>query len=219
MLETLIFSDTRQIKAYADPIRLRMLNLLIEKPMTGSQLARLLDIPRQRVHYHLHLLEENGLIVLEEERVHRGLLEKIYRAVARNYHTPDSRLLDGGYDLVREAGVDDYIIESMLEQVNVDIKKRRPLPSEGIPDNFIQSNGMLTKEQRLALGRELRAINQKFAQYEEANQKEGLQDLVHSRITLFLLQIRDPLDDDKETGEANDANEPLEDLPQEAKPD
>jgi len=194
MLENLTFTDTRQIKAYADPVRLRMLNLLIDKPMTGAKLARLLDIPRQRVHYHLHILEENGLIVLEEERVHRGLLEKVYRATARSYHTPDSRLLEGGDDLVRDAGAEDSLIQSMMEQIAVDLAKRRPLPEGALPDHHLQGGTMLSEDQHRILARDLNALYRKFEEFEKQNLKQPPQKMIYSRLTLLLMQIRNPLE-------------------------
>ncbi|MEM5776492.1 MAG: helix-turn-helix domain-containing protein, partial [Anaerolineaceae bacterium] len=82
MLDSYRLETVDQLKAISKPIRWRMLVLLIENPMTGSQLARALDIPRNTAHYHLHILEEAGLVTFEEERLNSGLVEHYYRAIA-----------------------------------------------------------------------------------------------------------------------------------------
>lgn len=63
------------------PIRRRLLDLLGE-PSSATQLAAALEVPRQRVNYHLRELEKAGLIELVEERQRRGFTERILRASA-----------------------------------------------------------------------------------------------------------------------------------------
>ena len=82
MLDNYRFENIDQLKAVSKPIRWRMLVLLIENPMTGSQLARALDIPRNSAHYHFHILKKAGLVTFEDERINNGLVEHYYRAIA-----------------------------------------------------------------------------------------------------------------------------------------
>ncbi|GAA2814676.1 winged helix-turn-helix domain-containing protein [Kribbella solani] len=73
--------DSEQVRLALSPIRRRLLELLRE-PASATQLAAALDLPRQRVNYHLRELEKAGLIELVEERRRRGLTERILRATA-----------------------------------------------------------------------------------------------------------------------------------------
>ena len=70
--------------AALDPIRSRILAELAE-PGSASTVAGALHLPRQKVNYHLRLLEEHGLVELVEERPRRGLTERVVRATAREY--------------------------------------------------------------------------------------------------------------------------------------
>ena len=70
--------------AALDPIRSRILAELAE-PGSASTVAGALGLPRQKVNYHLRLLEEHGLVELLEERPRRGLTERVVRATAREY--------------------------------------------------------------------------------------------------------------------------------------
>lgn len=70
--------------AVLDPMRARILDALAE-PGSAASVAALLDLPRQRVNYHVRALEELGLVELVEERPRRGLTERVVVASARSY--------------------------------------------------------------------------------------------------------------------------------------
>lgn len=65
------------------PIRRRILAALTE-PASAAGLAEQLDMPRQKIGYHLRALEDAGLIQLAGERRKRGFTERLFVA-ARNY--------------------------------------------------------------------------------------------------------------------------------------
>lgn len=67
-----------------DPLRIRILREL-DQPDSASGLARRMGIPRQKLNYHLRLLEGEGLVELVEERKKRNCTERMVRAVARSY--------------------------------------------------------------------------------------------------------------------------------------
>ncbi|MFC4559241.1 ArsR family transcriptional regulator [Virgibacillus kekensis] len=85
-------NELEQLKSLSDPLRVKILHLLIEKPYSGQQLSRYLNIPRSKVHYHLKSLEKNGLIYFVGEIQKGNMNEKIYEAVARSY-IPNNDLL------------------------------------------------------------------------------------------------------------------------------
>lgn len=72
--------NIEQIEAITDKIRYRMLILLTEKAMTSAQLARALNITRQRAYYHLKVLEKNEIVHLVGTQLVGEMLEKYYRA-------------------------------------------------------------------------------------------------------------------------------------------
>jgi len=77
--------DPKQIKAFADPLRVRLLVNLAEGEATNQQLADRLEEPQAKVLYHLRFLLDAGLIALVDTRVKGGNVEKYYRAVARTF--------------------------------------------------------------------------------------------------------------------------------------
>jgi DNA-binding transcriptional ArsR family regulator len=67
-----------QVRLALSPLRRRLLARLRE-PASATQVAAALDLPRQRVNYHLRALENAGLVELVEERPRRGCVERILR--------------------------------------------------------------------------------------------------------------------------------------------
>ncbi len=79
-LETL-----EQLRAIADELRTRIVEALIHRAMTVTQVGEMLGQAPAKIHYHVRELERVGLIRLVATREKSGILEKYYRAVARSF--------------------------------------------------------------------------------------------------------------------------------------
>jgi len=67
-----------QVRLALSPLR-RTLLAQLREPASATQVAAVLELPRQRVNYHLRALENAGLVELVEERPRRGCVERILR--------------------------------------------------------------------------------------------------------------------------------------------
>lgn len=76
--------DAARASALLNPLRLQILEKLRE-PDSASGLARVMNLPRQKLNYHLRELEKHGLVEPVEERKKGNCVEKIVRAAARYY--------------------------------------------------------------------------------------------------------------------------------------
>jgi DNA-binding transcriptional ArsR family regulator len=66
-------------KALADPLRIRLVDWLMERPRSARELADCAGLPADRLYYHLGQLERAGLIeVAEYRRLARGKAERVY---------------------------------------------------------------------------------------------------------------------------------------------
>jgi len=84
MDEVLTLTDLEQVRVLADPLRLRILELLKRgEPLTTKQVAERLGEKPTRLYHHVEALERIGVIRLVETRPNRGTTEKYYQAVAR----------------------------------------------------------------------------------------------------------------------------------------
>lgn len=85
MEQIMLIKNRDQLKIISDPLRVKILMLLIEKEYTGQNISELLDISRAKIHYHLKALEKVGFIKLERTEEKNGIMQKFYRAVAKSY--------------------------------------------------------------------------------------------------------------------------------------
>jgi DNA-binding transcriptional ArsR family regulator len=79
-----VIEEARAAEVALDPIRARLLALLVE-PHSATTLAAIVDLPRQKVNYHLKALETHGLIELVEERRKGNVTERVLRATAATF--------------------------------------------------------------------------------------------------------------------------------------
>lgn len=79
----LVVRDAETLRVVADPLRLRMLELMREGPRTAKEMAGALRVSQTKLYYHLKLLEGRGLIAVAETRLVSGIVEKRYRASAQ----------------------------------------------------------------------------------------------------------------------------------------
>ena len=82
---TYILQRPEQIKALAHPLRQRILELMIEAPITTKQVADRLGEKPTKLYHHVETLESAGLIRLVKTKRKRGTIEKYYEAVAQRF--------------------------------------------------------------------------------------------------------------------------------------
>jgi DNA-binding transcriptional ArsR family regulator len=76
-------STPRQLKAFGDPTRVRILNIIQNQPATAKQIAGRLGIAPGTIGHHLGVLERAGLARVTARRVVRGIVAKYYTRTAR----------------------------------------------------------------------------------------------------------------------------------------
>lgn len=75
-----------EMRALAHPIRLRILRLTLDQPMTNKQLADRLDQDPGTVLHHVRTLVRNGFLQAESVREgRRGALERPYRSTGKSW--------------------------------------------------------------------------------------------------------------------------------------
>lgn len=188
MLEEYTFKSIKQIRAYGDSLRLRLIHLLIERPMTGSQLARKLDLPRQKVHYHLNVLKDAGLIVVYDEGYVKGLREVYYQPIARSFYTPEESSLGEMYREFVETA-QELVPRSYLIQVETDLQSHKTRREKELIF-CVQEGAALTAEQLQEICSELKRINKKVRDYGVKNLQHGLHPLQPIRLTIFQVPIQ-----------------------------
>ena len=83
LADTFVVEQFDQLRAIADPLRSRILEQLVQRPMTMTQLGEVFGETTAKIHYHVRELEKYGFLRLVEKRERGGFIEKYYRAMAR----------------------------------------------------------------------------------------------------------------------------------------
>lgn len=129
VLEQYQFETLEQLRVVSDELRVGILALVAEQPMTVTQVAEALGQAPAKVHYHMRELERVGVVRLVATREKGGILEKYYRAIARHFTTSQhlflqpstgSQALDFVRDTLRER------VESLLRAMRLTLRATPP---------------------------------------------------------------------------------------------
>src|SRR4051794_37510699 len=90
-----VVGSARLLRAFADPVRLRVLNLLVDREVCVCHIHEALDLPQPTVSRHLAYLRKAGVVVGRKEglwvhyrlaepatELHRTLIESVMACVA-----------------------------------------------------------------------------------------------------------------------------------------
>lgn len=84
--ETVELSTTAQLRAYADPLRMTLLDLVLERAATVSELAEAVDRPKGTVAHHVKVLVGAGLLRVVRTRRVRAIDERFYGRTGRTIY-------------------------------------------------------------------------------------------------------------------------------------
>ena len=205
MNHTFILETLEQIRAFSHPVRYQALNLLALKPMTGAQLGRALKMPRQRMHYHIKILREAGLIVPAEDIQNGSAIEIFYRSVAENFASPLLVNLTSQADAGENATVRDAHTASsqaqrahsqrelsltLVEQVKSDLYQPGVLQKMAEISSPFQYGVFLTPRQEREFFERFQALKRDLVQQAEQNLADGKKDECLSlRYTLLVTPV------------------------------
>src|SRR6266851_8719756 len=86
LVTMVVVTAPEQLRALADPLRATVLELLLERAATVTELARAVHRPKSTVAYHVNLLVEAGLLRVVRTRRVRAIEERYYGRVARTHY-------------------------------------------------------------------------------------------------------------------------------------
>lgn len=210
MRDVYYYETIEQVQAISEPTRWRILDLLVRRPMTGAQLARAMGIPRTRAHYHLKVLERLGLVELDNEQINQGIVEKYYRAIAKEMRTDKlidrNRFEHNQADTSQTSQTVAHLMMAIIDLARIDIVYSGGGSALARYGFQRQDDWFLTSEQADALRVDLRELAAKYAAYDQQN-RPAMQDatFVHIRHTWLLTPVA-PFSSDGESGPADEAD-------------
>jgi DNA-binding transcriptional ArsR family regulator len=95
-------SDVETLKALSDPLRLRILELMVQdtdSPWTVKRIAGALGVGPTKLYHHIRILEENDLIRPAGQQLVRGIVETSYRIAQLQLRFDPTLFSSAGPDL------------------------------------------------------------------------------------------------------------------------
>lgn len=92
MVDVLILDTEERIKAFTHPYRMRLVHVFREtrRPMTATEVARIIGDGPGRVHYHMRVLEAAGIVTVARTETVNGIVARYYEPTARHYSVGDA---------------------------------------------------------------------------------------------------------------------------------
>lgn len=85
MKEVHILNTLEEINLVSDPIRLKIITTLGTTAKTAQDLSDALGVSRSKIHYHLRLLEDNGIVAVVHTELINGITQKYFLPVAKAF--------------------------------------------------------------------------------------------------------------------------------------
>jgi DNA-binding transcriptional ArsR family regulator len=85
LAERMVVTAPHQLRAIADPLRGMILDLLLERAATVSELAEAVKRPKSTLAHHVKVLVDAGMLRVVRTRQVRAIEERFYGRTARNY--------------------------------------------------------------------------------------------------------------------------------------
>jgi DNA-binding transcriptional ArsR family regulator len=84
--EMIVITAPGQLRALADPLRGTLLDLLLERAATVTEMAMAVDRPKSTIAYHVNLLVDSGLLRVVRTRRVRAIEERYFGRIARTIY-------------------------------------------------------------------------------------------------------------------------------------
>lgn len=172
-VDVMTITDLDTLKVLADPLRLRIRELMTE-PCTVKQVAAELDIPPTKLYYHINLLEKHGLIVVVDTRIVSGIIEKQYQVSARSVRVARALLSPSG-----ETGDEsmNLTMNTLIEDMRTDLRDSMHSDILDMSEDAPSHRGVTVSSWRLALTDEQAAdfharLNELFREFRDLSEQQ-----------------------------------------------
>jgi DNA-binding transcriptional ArsR family regulator len=130
MDDVLVIDDVATLKALADPVRMRLVGEMLDRPHTVKEMAAALGVPQTRLYYHVKILEKHGLIRVVSRRTVSGIEERTYQSTARSQTVSPALGAE-----VAKTGVARALFDMVVAQLEIALEDPSPIgdPKGSVP--------------------------------------------------------------------------------------
>lgn len=194
--DVFVVDDLDTLKVLADPLRLRILEIMHD-PSTVKQVANELELPPTKLYYHINLLEKHNLIVLVDTRIVSGIIEKHYQVAAwmvrveKNLLSPSDETLSLTMNALFDTSRDQLLDAVRAGAVELDEEGEK---HKGV---ILRSSSLrLTQEQAAAFYDELETLVKRYSDLSDGQRKQEHLTPYHAFYAAFPMRRPSTADDD-----------------------
>lgn len=130
--DLLVITTSAQLRAVADPLRSTLLELVLERAATVTEMAQAVQRPKSTVAYHVNMLQTAGLLRVVRTRRVRAIEERLYGRLARTYYIgtlerPEDQAVAAGVNGITEAAAESAAAHAADELRCLLVRARIPL--------------------------------------------------------------------------------------------
>lgn len=103
----------KQQKIISNPLRSKIISVLMKEPMTAKQTATYLKMDPGTIYYHIKLLHSNDILTLEYTDTSKGIVEKYYKSKATFF----SRLRQPDEDHLVKSQTSIFLTENLIKKM------------------------------------------------------------------------------------------------------
>lgn len=104
MIDLLLLDTEERIKAFTQPYRMKLIHVFRQtrRPMTATEVAKVLGEGPGKVHYHMRILESAGIVKVVRTESVNGIIARYYEPTARHYSVADAARGNVGGEPMRD---------------------------------------------------------------------------------------------------------------------
>jgi predicted transcriptional regulator len=183
------------LKLMADPVRARLVGLFSGGPTTVQQLAEHMKVPLTRLYYHVHLLEEHGLLQVVDQQPRGGTMEKVYATTARTFLIDRAEFASEPQKALEQANVlADFALGETTKALrksvrdgSINLQQNPPHPQAL---QIRRGVGRISKERAEKLHQRLISVMEEFTAPDDQTAEEGGEYLL--ALALFPIRFDEP---------------------------
>lgn len=130
--ESMTLTELDQVRVLADPLRIRIIEVLCVDECTTKQVAERLGEKPTKLYHHVEALEKVGLIRQTRTRRNRGTLERYYLGVAKRFRADSSvfRSEEADGDMATKTA----LVETVLDSTKAELARLAKIDPVEITD-------------------------------------------------------------------------------------
>ena len=122
-------NNIKLLKVISDPTRKMIIDVLYDNPLTASEIAEKISYPKDKIYYHIKKLQSNGILIIAESQVVKGITQNKFINAAKKFEIDPS--LIGEQKIPKEDEKED-LKEKPKEIYSEEEEKQLQLMVEGL---------------------------------------------------------------------------------------